>query len=354
MKKLFKGSMVQKLNRIIFGFLLLTLEILNPLNLEQASGQTPFYQGRTVRIIVPFAAGGGYDIYSRIIGRHMGKYIPGNPVFVVENMTGAGGLIGINHVYKVAKPDGLTIGTPIGTMFVDQLIGKPGIEFDGRKFEYIGAPAQDTQLLIVHKRTGLKSAEQWLAHPAAVKFGSTGPGSANESIPKIAKEALNLPLQTVSGYKGSAVIRLAFNSGEVDGVANAWESMVATWPQELQSGDAVILLQAAGKRHPELPNVPLVMDYAKTELAKKLVQGVINNFGATARPYVVTPGTPKARVAELRKAFMDTMRDAEFGTELKRAKLDLNPLDGATLENNIKDLFALDKALIPKLTEILK
>ena len=316
--------------------------------------QDTFFKGKTIRIIVPFAAGGGYDIYSRIMGRHMGKYIPGNPVFVVDNMTGAGGLIGINHVYKVAKPDGLTIGTPIGTMFVDQLIGKPGIEFDGRKFEYIGAPAQDTQLLIVHKRTGIKSAEQWLAHAAPVKFGSTGPGSANESIPKIAKEALNLPMQVVSGYKGSSVIRLAFNGGEVDGVANAWESMVATWPQELQNGDAVILLQAAGKRHPELPNVPLVIDYAKTDIAKKLVQGVINNFGATARPYVVTPGTPKERIAILRKAFIDTMRDPEFAAELKKAKLDLNPLDGATLENNIKELFALDNALIPKLTEILK
>lgn len=321
---------------------------------NSVSAQESFFKGKTVRIIVPFAAGGGYDIYSRIMGRHIGKYIQGNPLFVVENMTGAGGLIGMNHVFKVAKPDGLTIGTPIGTMFVDQLIGKPGIEFDGRKFEYIGAPAQDTQLLIVHKRTGIKSVEQWLAHPTPVKFGSTGPGSANESIPKIAKEALNLPLQVVSGYKGSSVIRLAFNGGEVDGVANAWESMVSTWPQELQNGDAVILLQAAGKRHPDLANVPLVIDYAKTDMGKKLVQGVINNFGATARPYVLTPGTPKARVEILRKAFTDTMKDPEFGAELKKAKLDLNPLDGVTLERNIKELFALDQSLIPKLTEILK
>jgi tripartite-type tricarboxylate transporter receptor subunit TctC len=316
--------------------------------------QDSFFKGKTVRIVVPFAAGGGYDIYSRIIGRHMGKYIPGNPVFVVENITGAGGLIGMNHVFKVAKPDGLTIGTPIGTMFVDQLIGKPGIEFDGRKFEYIGAPAQDTQLLIVHKRTGIKSVEQWLSHPSPVKFGSTGPGSANESIPKIVKEALSLPLQVVSGYKGSSVIRLAFTGGEVDGVANAWESMVSTWPQELESGDAVILLQASGKRHPDLANVPLVIEYAKTEMANKLVRGVINNFGATARPYVATSGTPKERIEVLRKAFMDTMKDPEFSAELKKAKLDLNPLDGATLESNVKELFALDKALIPKLTEILK
>src|SRR5574341_379929 len=319
-----------------------------------ASAQEDFFKGKTIRIIVPFAPGGGYDIYSRVIGRHMGKYIAGGPVFLIENMTGAGGLIGVNHVYKVAKPDGLTMATPIGTMFVDQLIGKPGIEFDGRRFEYIGAPAQDTQLLIVQKRTGLKTAEQWLAHSTPIKFGSTGPGSANESIPKIAKEALNLPLQVVSGYKGSSVIRLAFNGGEVDGVANAWESMVSTWPQELQNGDAVILLQASGKRHPDLPNVPLVIDHAKTDMAKKLVQGVINNFGATARPYVVTPGTPKARVELLRKAFTDTMKDQEFIAELKKAKLDLNPLDGASLERNIKELFALDKALIPKLTDILK
>jgi tripartite-type tricarboxylate transporter receptor subunit TctC len=316
--------------------------------------QESFFKGKTIRIVVPFAAGGGYDIYSRIMGRHMGRYIPGNPVFVVENMTGAGGLIGINHVYKVAKPDGLTMGTPIGTMFVDQMIGKPGIEFDGRRFEYVGAPAQDTQVMVVHKRTGIKSAQQWLVHPTPIKFGSTGPGSANESIPKIAKAALNLPLQVVSGYKGSSVIRLAFNSGEIDGVANAWESMVATWPQELQNGDAVVVLQAAGKRHPELPNVPLAMDYAKSDIGKKLVQAVINNFGATARPYVLPPGTPKDRVELLRKAFMATVADPEFAAELKKAKLDLNPLDGATLERNIKELFALDQALIPRLAEILK
>jgi tripartite-type tricarboxylate transporter receptor subunit TctC len=322
--------------------------------IDPAHGQESFFKGKTIRIVVPFAAGGGYDIYSRIIGRHMGKYIPGNPVFIVENMTGAGGLIGINHVYKASKPDGLTIATPIGTMFVDQMIGRAGIEFDGRKFEYIGAPAQDTQLLAVHKRTGIKTMEQWLTHRVPVKFGSTGPGSANEDIAKIAKAALNLPLQVVSGYKGTAVIRLAFNSGEVDGIANAWESFVATWSQELQNGDIVVLAQASGKRHADLPNIPLVIDYAKTDFGRKLVQGVINNFGATARPYVVTPGTPKDRVEILRKGFMDTMKDPEFAAELKKSKLDLNPLDGATLEVNVREIFNLDKALIPKLAEILK
>ncbi len=178
-------------------------------------GQDTFFKGKTIRIVVPFSAGGGYDIYSRIIGRHMGKHISGNPSFIVENMTGAGGLIGINHVYKVAKPDGLTIATPIGTMFVDQLIGRRGIEFDGRKFEYIGAPAQNTQLLVVHKRTGIKTMEQWLAHPKPVKFGSTGPTSANENIAKIAKAALNLPRKS---YRVTKELR-----------KYGWHSTVVKW-----------------------------------------------------------------------------------------------------------------------------
>src|ERR1043166_6466321 len=123
------------------------------LSAARSEAQESFYKGKIIRIIVPFSPGGGYDIYSRVLARHIGKHIAGNPVLVVENTTGAGGLIGTNYVYKVAKPDGLTIGHPIGSLFLQQLVGKPGIEFDARKFEYIGAPAQDTQLLTVHKRT---------------------------------------------------------------------------------------------------------------------------------------------------------------------------------------------------------
>jgi len=319
-----------------------------------ALAQDNFFRGKTVRVIVPFAAGGGYDIYSRIMGRHMGKYIPGNPVFVVDNMTGAGGLIGVNHVYKVAKPDGLTMATPIGTMFVDQLIGKPGIEFDGRKFEYIGAPAQDTQLLIVHKRTGLKTAEQWLAHPTPVKFGSTGPGSANESIPKIAKEALNLPLQVVSGYKGTADTRLAFNNGEIHATSNSWESTKSTWRNELDSGMLRVVLQANFKAHSDLPNVPVSYNLAKTDEAKKLMAAVLRANSPTVRPFMVPPATPNDRVQILRKAFMDTWKDPELVAETKKARLDLDPADGAELEQNIKEMFKLEPAQIAKLKEILK
>lgn len=273
---------------------------------------------------------------------------------IVENMTGAGGLIASNHLYKVAKPDGLTIGHIVGAVFLQQLIGGPGIEFDARKFRFIGAPAQDTQLLTVHRRTGVKTFEQWIASKTTVKFGASGLGSANEDIPKIVKEVLGLPLQIVSGYKGSAEIRLAVNSGEVDGISIPWESLKGTWQKEMEAGDVIVVLQAAGKSHPELANVPLAMDFAKTEVARKLLQAGVNNYGATARPYILPPGTPNERVEILRKAFMETIKDAEFAAELKKAKLDLNPLDGATLERNVKEIFDLDPVLVPKLAEILK
>jgi tripartite-type tricarboxylate transporter receptor subunit TctC len=316
--------------------------------------QTPFYQGKTVRIIVGASAGGGYDTYSRTIARHMGKHIPGNPGIVVDNMPGAGFLISANHMYNVAKPDGLTIGHFIGGLFLQQLLGKPGIEFDARKFEYVGVPAQDNYMLAVHKSTGITSIEQWLASKTPVKLGGVGVGSATDDIPKVLAAAIGLPMQLVSGYKGTADVRLAFDSQEILGVCNAWESFKATWRKELDSGDVVIVLQNTAKPHPEQPKLPLAINYAKTEEGKKLIRALVHSVGPTARPYVLPPKTPKDRVQILRKAFMDTMKDPDFLADASKAKLDVNPLDGAELEKNVKEVFKLDPKLIPRAKEILK
>lgn len=313
-----------------------------------------FYQGKTVRIIVGAAAGGGYDTYSRTIARHMGKHIPGNPSLVVENMPGAGFLISANHMYKVAKPDGLTIGHFIGGLFLQQLLGKPGIEFDAAKFEYVGVPTQDNYVLGISKKLGITGIDQWLASKTVVKLGGVGVGSATDDIPKVLKETIGLPLQVVSGYSGTSTVRLAYNSGEVQGVCNAWESFRATWPNEVKSGDLVIVLQNTAKPHPELPNVPLAINYAKTDEGKKLITALVHSVGPTARPYVLPPATPKDRVQMLRKAFIETMKDPEFLADAAKAKLDINPLDGAELEANVKDVFNLDPKLIPRAKEILK
>jgi len=318
------------------------------------SAQDSFYKGKTVRIIVGAAAGGGYDTYSRTIARHMGKYIPGNPTIVVDNMPGAGFLISANHMYKVAKPDGLTIGHFIGGLFLQQLLGKPGVEFDARRFEYIGVPAQDNYAIGVSKATGITSMEQWLASKTPIKLGGVGAGSATDDIPKILKEAIGLPMQLVSGYSGTATVRLAFNSGEIQGICNAWESFKATWRNELDSGDLILVVQNIPKPHPDLPKVPLAINFAKTDEGRKLIRAIVHSVGPTARPYVLPPGTPKDRVEILRKAFMDTMKDQEFLADATKAKLDINPLDGAELERNVREVFNLDPTLVPKVKEILK
>jgi tripartite-type tricarboxylate transporter receptor subunit TctC len=319
-----------------------------------AHAQESFYRGKTIRLIVGLAPGGGYDLYARTIARHLGKHIPGNPTVVVENSTGAGSVIAANHMYNAAKPDGLTIGHILGGLFLQQLLGNPAIEFDGRKFEYLGVPAQDHFLIGLSKATGITSFENWMTSKKPVKLGGVAPGGATDDLPKLLEATLGLPIKVVSGYKGTGPVRLAFESGEVDGVCNAWESFKSTWRKQLDAGDVVIILQATLKAHPELPNVPVAFDYAKTEEARKLMQVVTRVHGPSVRPFFLPPGTPKERVSLLRKAYMATMKDPQLLAEAKNAKLDLNPDDGAGLERNVKAIFDLEPSLVAKLKQILK
>lgn len=321
---------------------------------DRSWAQANFYESKTLRIVVGFPAGGGYDLYTRTIGRHLGKHIPGNPTIIVENMPGAGSMISANHTFKAAKPDGLTIGHFIGGLFLQQILGKPGIEFDAAKFEYVGVPAQDNFIIGVAKATGITDVEKWLASKQLVKFGGVASGSGSDDIPNILKATIGLPLQLVSGYKGTADVRMAFASGEVAGLSNSWESTKSTWRKELDSGELVPVLQATIKPHPELAKLPMALNFAKTDEAKKLIQTVARVHGATVRPYALPPRTPKDRVAIVRKAFMDTMKDPEFLAEAKKANLDINPEDGATLENSVKEILKLEPALVAKLKEILK
>jgi tripartite-type tricarboxylate transporter receptor subunit TctC len=339
--------MKKKIIAVLLGLLLSS-------GAKHVLAQANFFEGKTIRFIVGFSAGGGYDTYTRLIARHMGKHIPGNPVFVVDNMAGAGSMISANYVYKAAKPDGLTIGHFIGGLFLQQLLGKPGIEFDSLKFEYIGVPAQDHFILGVAKSTGITDPEKWIASKQIVKFGGVATGSGTDDFPNILKATINLPIQMVSGYKGTADVRLAFNSGEVAGLSNSWESTKSTWRQELESGNLVPVLQTDSKPHPELTKVPLAISFAKTEEARRLIETVARVHGASVRPYVAPPGTPKDRIQILRKAFVDTMKDPALLAEAKKANLDINPDDGAELEQNVRNIFKLDQGLIAKLKEILK
>lgn len=315
----------------------------------------PFYEGKTMRIIVGAAPGGGFDTYSRTIARHMNKYIPGSPTIIVENMPGAGFVISVNHLYKVAKPDGLTIGNWIGTLVLAQAVGRKGLEFDVRKFEYIGAPVKNHDLCVLTKASGITSVDKWMASKTPVKLGSTPPGASTYENSLVLKEALGLPLQVVAGYKGTSEIRMAAEAGEVAGLCGlSWASAKSTWRKGLDSGEAIVVLQNTPNAHTELPNVPLAINQAKTEEGKKLIQVGIHDTSTITYLYSLPPGTPKDRLQTLRKAFVDTMKDPEFLAEAKKANLDLDPVTGDELEKTVANFFKLEPSVSNKLREILK
>jgi tripartite-type tricarboxylate transporter receptor subunit TctC len=320
----------------------------------EASGVEDFYRGKNVRIVVGFSAGGGFDTYARALARHMGKHIPGSPAVVVDNMTGAGSLIAANHVFKVAKPDGLTIGHFIGGLFLGQVLGQPGIEFDARKFEFIGAPISDHVVCAMTKASGITSIERWMASKTPVKMGGIAPGTSTpDNATRILKAALGLPIQLVTGYKGTADVRLAAEGGEVAGGCWGWDSVSVTWRKALDSGDAVVVLQANRKTHPELANIPQAIKFAKTEEGRKMIDVGIHGDSDIVRTYTLPPGTPKDRVQALRKAFEATLKDPEFVADAKKSRLNIDPIPADAIEKDISGLFKLDPGLVSKLKDVL-
>jgi tripartite-type tricarboxylate transporter receptor subunit TctC len=318
----------------------------------QAFAQDNFFNGKTLRIVVATSAGGGFDTYTRTIARYLGKHVPGQPTIVVENMPGAGHLIGANHMYKIAKPDGLTIGHFHGGWFLYQLFKRPGIEFDATKFEFIGSPIKESRACAFTKASGITSVERWLASKTPVKIGGIG-GGAPDDMARMLAATTALPIQLVSGYKGTAEIRLAAESGELAGGCWTWDSIRSTWTKAIQSGEAVVVLQALPKPHPDLPNVPLAQSLAKTEEARQLMQAGIQDPADFYRPYVAPPRTPKQRVEILRQAFAATMKDPEFLADAKKANLEIEPITGPEMERLVAGIFKLNPTLAAKLKSIL-
>jgi tripartite-type tricarboxylate transporter receptor subunit TctC len=314
----------------------------------------PAFEGKTMRIVVGFSAGGGFDTYSRAIARHMSKHIPGHPTIIVENMAGAASIVAANHLYRIAKPDGLTIGNFHGFQILNQVLGASGVEFDARKFEWLGVPVQDTGACALTKASGVANLDQWKAAKQPVKLGGVGPGDATYGMARVLKEVLGLPVQPIPGYKGTAEIRLAAESGEIAGGCWQWESIKVIWRKALEAGDVNVVLQLVAKPHPEIPKVPLAVSLAKTDEARLLLQAAVHDPNSITRPYSLPPGTPKDRVQILQKAFMDTMKDPEFVTDAKKAQLDLDPFPPEEVEKTVARFFKLDAAVVAKLREILK
>ena len=312
-----------------------------------------FYKGKTIRVIVGGSAGGGFDIYTRAMARHMGKHIPGNPPLIVENMTGAGTLIAAKYLHSSAKPDGLSFGIFNGALILSGALGNKSVDFDMRELEYLGVPVQDNTVCALRKESGVTNMDQWFAAKTPLKLGGLSPGNSTSDVPRILAAALNLPIQLVEGYKGTNEVRLGADAGELHGGCWAWETLKVAWSKAIPAGDVIPVLQVTAKKIPELPNVPMSLDLAKSDEARQLLKAGAIDPAAIVRVYVTTPRTPKDRLQVLRDAFAKTLADPDFVAEAKKATLDINPLSGTEVKKIVDDLFKLTPAMRTKLATIL-
>ena len=311
-----------------------------------------FYKDKTVRFIVGYSPGGSFDLYTRVIARHFSKHLPGNPTTVVENMTGAGGIIAANHLYNRAKPDGLTIGAWAAPLVLQQIMGNDAVQFDARKFGYLGVPSPYDTVCTFNDKSGIANINDWFAAKRPMKISSIGPGTSTSDIPKLLKAALNLPLEVLDGYKGGADARLAVESGEVDGYCGSWQTVETVWRSAYESGKIHAVLQASLEPYGKYKDVPLAISYAKTDLARQLVTVADSAHGAQF-PYTVPPGMAKERLELLQKAFVDTLKDPELLAEAKKSKLDIEVIDGPSIAKKLGLLYELQPAVIAKLKEVL-
>lgn len=314
--------------------------------------QESFYKGKVIRIVEAYDAGGGYDTYARVIARHLGKHIPGNPTVAVENMTGAGGLIAVNYLYNRAEPDGLTMANWNGSLSLQQYLGQRGIQFEARRFEWLGSPTKPTPICMILKSTGVTTLKDWLNSKKPVKLGGMAPGTSLSDDARVLKTALGVPIQLVEGYKGGAAVKLAINQGEVEGACGlAWETQSVTWKEEFKSMN--IVLQVGRKPHPEIAKIPLAGEFAKTDEARQLIKIGIQDISTLGHSYTLPPKVRKDRVDILRKAFDATMRDPEFLAEAGRSNIIINPTRGEELEEIVSSFEKLSADVLAQLKEIL-
>ena len=311
-----------------------------------AATAADFYRGRTIQVLVGFGPGGGYDLYARTLARFMGKHIPGNPTMLPQNMPGAGSLKAMNYIYNVAPKDGTVIGTFARGLVIEPLLGHAqGTRFQATKFSWVGSVSNEVSVCAFWSTTGIKSWADMQKKP--YKIGGSAAGADSEIFPTVLKNIFHLPMQVVTGYSGGgADINLGMQRGEVDGRCGwSWSSLVSESRPLLDGKKIDITLQLALEKHEDLPNVPLVMDLAKTPQDKAALKLIVSRQ-SIARPFAAPPGVPADRLAVLRAAFDATMKDPDFLAEAKKLQLEVRPVSGAAVQKLISDIYASPPAVI--------
>ena len=254
-------------------------------------------------------------------------------------MPGAGQLIAANHLYNRSAPDGLTIGHFSGSVIFRHVMGDKSVMFDGKKFGWLGTPAPERHTCVVTENTGVKTLADWSASKRPLKFGSLGPGNSTSAWPHLLKSTLGVPLSVIEGFKGTADVRLAAEAGEVDAACWGWDSIKVTWAKGLETGFVRPLVQTTLEPLSDLPNVAVAIQHAKSKEDQALLRLAAQAYGPASIAYSLPPGLPKDRLQTLQRAFMATMKDADFLTEAKKANLVVSPLDGPTIEQTVAELY---------------
>jgi tripartite-type tricarboxylate transporter receptor subunit TctC len=321
--------------------------------LSNVYAQAPFYEGKTIRIVVGLPAGDAYDLYARMLAAHMGKYIPGNPNIIVQNMPGASTMITANHVYNIGKPDGLTFGSILPSLYFDQLLRRKEVQFDWPKFTWLGSFERSNNLLYMRADTPFKTIQDVTKTSDPPKCGSTGTGSPSYYLIRLLNDAIGTKFNIVTGYQGGQEIDLAVEKNEVQCRAFTITTFFAREPFHTwrKKNFVRVLTQTGKKRDPRLTEVPtvheLMEEYKTPETSLMLASG---DFG---RPIIATPGIPSDRVKLLREAFAKTLRDPELLDEAKKKRLEVDPMPGEDLEALAKEVLSANRDLIERMEKLL-
>lgn len=333
--------------------LILGSVLVDPANSQSA----PFYKDKTIRIVVGFTSGGLYDQYARLLARHMGKYIPGNPNIIVQNMPGAGSLTSTNYVYSVAKPDGLTLGMPGSGIYLDQLLGRKEASFDVAKLAWLGSIDQRDLVLYMKADAPWKSIEDVMNSKEQPKCGATGTSDLTSIVANILDETLGVKFQEVRGYPGGVEIDLALEKGEIHCRGTGITTHFAREPYFTwhKTGFDRHIVQTGAKKDPRLADAPTLvelMDKKKTSSFSRSVAKVMLVSATLGRPMMSTPGTPPDRVKLLREAYLKTFNDPEVVQEAKKSRLDLQALPGIEVETQIREVMNQPKDVIERVKKL--
>jgi tripartite-type tricarboxylate transporter receptor subunit TctC len=309
------------------------------------------FAGKSVSVIVGFGPGGGYDMWGRMMARHIGKHLPGRPTVIAQNMPGAGSYVAASHIYNAAPKDGTVFGIIARDAALGPLTGAPGARFDATRFSWLGTPATETAVCMAYHAASVKTAQDLYEKQLIV--GDTGPGTGTRQFPLVLSAVLGMKFKLVSGFKSSADVFLAMERGEVDGFCESLDSIKSRRPDWIPGRKVQLLFQGGAERNAEIKDVPFVRDLARTDEQREIIDFIYTGQGI-GRPFVAPPDLPPERLKLLRAAFSATMQDPDFVADAKKVHFELDPKDGEHLAALIRKIYATPKAIVEKVGSLIK